>query len=62
LFTVPLTRMKKLEALRIPVTEIGTITTGTAMLQVSAAGKKIPLQPTGYNHFKRIKNCAKRSP
>jgi thiamine monophosphate kinase len=54
--------MKTLEALRIPVTEIGTITTGKAMLQVNAAGKKIPLQSTGYNHFKRIKNCAKRSP
>jgi len=61
LFTVPLTRMKTLEALRIPVTEIGTITTGKAMLQVNEAGKKIPLQPTGYNHFKGIKNCPKRS-
>jgi thiamine monophosphate kinase len=53
--------MKTLEALRIPVTEIGTITTGKAMLQVNEAGKKIPLQPTGYNHFKGIKNCPKRS-
>jgi thiamine-monophosphate kinase len=56
LFTVPVTRMKKLEALRIPVTEIGTITTGKAMLQVSEAGKKVPLRPTGYNHFKGIKD------
>ena len=52
LFTVPSARMKTLEALRIPVTEIGTITTGKAMLQVSETGSKIPLRPTGYNHFK----------
>ena len=62
LFTVPLTRMKTLESLRIPVTEIGMITPGTAMLQVNEAGKKIPLRPTGYNHFKGIKNREKRSP
>jgi thiamine-monophosphate kinase len=52
LFTVPLARVKALEALRIPVTEIGTITTGRKMLLLDAAGKKIPLQPTGYDHFK----------
>jgi thiamine-monophosphate kinase len=62
LFTVPMTRMKTLEALRIPVTEIGMITVEKAMLQVNEAGKKIPLRPTGYNHFKGIKNRAKRSP
>jgi thiamine-monophosphate kinase len=55
LFTVPLVD-ENTEALRIPVTEIGTITTGKAMLQVSAAGGKIPLRPTGYNHFKGKKD------
>ncbi len=52
LFTVPLARMKRLETLHIPLTEIGTITTGKAMLLVNAAGRKSPLQPTGYDHFK----------
>ena len=61
LFTVPLTRMKALEALRIPVTEIGMITAGKTMLLVNEAGKKIPLRPTGYNHFTGIRNRAKRS-
>ncbi len=53
LFTVPLTRMKTLESLHIPVTEIGTITAGNAMFLLNAAGKKTALKPAGYNHFKR---------
>jgi thiamine-monophosphate kinase len=61
LFTVPLARMKRLEALPIPVTEIGMITTGNEMFLMDAAGRKTALQPTGYNHFKRTENCAKRS-
>jgi thiamine-monophosphate kinase len=54
LFTVPSARMKTLEKLNIPVTEIGIITAGNAMFLVNAAGKKSALQPTGYNHFKRV--------
>ena len=61
LFTVPLSRMKSLEALPIPVTEIGMITTGNEMFLMNAVGRKTALQPTGYTHFKRTKNCAKRS-
>jgi thiamine-monophosphate kinase len=60
LFTVPAARIKTLETLHIPVTEIGTITTGKAMLLVNAAGRKTALQPTGYNHFKRANDRSKR--
>jgi len=60
LFTVPLARMKALEALRIPVTEIGTITTAKTTLLVNAAGRKIPLRPTGYDHFKGANHRSKR--
>jgi thiamine-monophosphate kinase len=61
LFTVPSARMKKLEALSLPVTEIGMITTGNEMFLMDAAGRKTVLKPTGYTHFKRTGNCAKRS-
>jgi thiamine-monophosphate kinase len=61
LFTVPVARLKKMETLRVPVTEIGTITTGKAILLVNAAGRKSALQPSGYTHFKRVNTCAKRS-
>jgi thiamine-monophosphate kinase len=60
LFTVPLSRMKRLKALPIPITEIGMITTGYEMFLMNAVGRKTALQPTGYTHFKRTRNCAKR--
>jgi thiamine-monophosphate kinase len=60
LFTVPLDRLKTLESLHIPVTEIGTITAGDAMYLVNAAGEKTVLRPTGYNHFKRAGDRLKR--
>jgi thiamine-monophosphate kinase len=56
LFTAPPGRMKTLQALHIPVTEIGTITTGEKMILVNAAGRKTVLQPTGYDHFKRARD------
>lgn len=52
LFTVPSARMKTLESLRIPVTEIGKITKESNLHLVSATGRKTVLKPTGYNHFK----------
>ena len=61
LFTVPLARMKRLEALHIPVTEIGRITAGNKMFLMNTVGRKTALRPTGYNHFKRTRNCAKHS-
>jgi thiamine-monophosphate kinase len=60
LFTVPLARMRTLEKLHIPATEIGTITAGKAVFLVNAAGKKAALQPTGYDHFKRANDRLKR--
>ena len=52
LFTVPAARMKTLEALKIPATEIGMITKGNGLLLVNTSGKKTKLKLTGYNHFK----------
>ncbi len=40
LFTVPLARMKRLEALHIPVTEIGRITAGNKMFLMNTSRKK----------------------
>jgi thiamine-monophosphate kinase len=60
LFTVPVARIKTLESLPIPLTEIGTITAGDALYLVNAAGKKSVLRPTGYNHFKRASDSSKR--
>ena len=53
LFTMPESRMKILQGLNIPVTEIGMITKRKSMILVNAAGRKAALHPTGYNHFKR---------
>jgi thiamine-monophosphate kinase len=53
LFTVPPARVKKLEALPLPVTEIGMITSGHKLVLVDAAGRKTALQPGGYDHFAR---------
>ncbi len=59
LFTVPSSKLKTLATLDIPVTEIGEITAGTALFLANAAGKTA-LKPTGYNHFKRAGDRAKR--
>jgi thiamine-monophosphate kinase len=61
LFTVPLARMKRVEAFTFPVTEIGMITGGHKMVLMDAAGRKTAIRPTGYNHFSRIGNCAKQT-
>ena len=64
LFTVPPARMKTLESLHIPVTEIGIITTGNKIYLVDKAGGKTSLRPTGYNHFKGngiVRNARRRS-
>jgi thiamine-monophosphate kinase len=60
LFTVPSARVRTLEKLHIPATEIGTITAGNAVFLVNAAGKKTILKPTGYDHFKRANDRVKR--
>ncbi len=51
LLTVPTSRIRELQALGIPLTEIGEITRTRKILIVDSRGHKSPLQPTGYNHF-----------
>jgi thiamine-monophosphate kinase len=51
LFTVPTGRLKKLAALKLPVTRIGVVTKGRGVLLVDAAGESRVLSMDGYNHF-----------
>jgi thiamine-monophosphate kinase len=52
LFTVPAGKVRKLKALRIPATEIGVITTGLTVTIVDKDGRRAPLRPSGYDHFR----------
>lgn len=51
LFTVPQSRVAKLLALKLPVTEIGMITRGRTMWLLSNGGRN-RLLPRGYDHFR----------
>ncbi len=51
LFTAPPGKINKLQALGIPMTEIGVITRTRKMLIMNSREKKASLKPTGYNHF-----------
>ncbi len=53
LFTAPPGKMKKLRSLKLPLTEIGLITSGKTFSLVDNRGRKKPLLPTGYDHFGR---------
>ncbi len=53
LFTVPTSRIQKLQTLGLPLTEIGEITRTQTMMIVDSRGNKTLLKPTGYNHFAR---------
>jgi thiamine-monophosphate kinase len=53
LFTVPPARVKKLRSLKLPLTEIGLITSGKTISRVDIRGRKKQLLPTGYDHFQR---------
>jgi thiamine-monophosphate kinase len=53
LFTVPPARVKKLRSLKLPVTEIGSITAGKTVSLVDHRGRKRPLPPSGYDHFRK---------
>ena len=59
LFTVPPARAKKLRSLKLPLTEIGSITSGKTISLVDTRGRKQPLLPTGYEHFPRGRKQAK---
>lgn len=51
LFTVPAGKVPKLRNLRIPVTQIGEVVTGSRAVLISADGSARPLGATGYDHF-----------
>jgi len=55
LLTVPPGKLNKLQSLHLPVTEIGKITRSKALMLVDHTGRKNTLQPTGYEHFRRMK-------
>ena len=55
LFTVPPGKLKKLQSLHIPVTEIGAVKRRKALMLVDDTGRKNTLQATGYEHFRRMK-------
>ncbi|HTP05771.1 MAG TPA: thiamine-phosphate kinase [Nitrospirota bacterium] len=56
LFTVPPRKIKMLQSLRIPVTEIGSVKRGKALTLVEDTGIKKTLQATGYDHFRRMES------
>ncbi len=53
LFTVPPDRIRKLQKLGLPLTEIGEITGARNMMIADRGGNRTLLRPTGYNHFAR---------
>jgi len=53
LFTVPPAKIRKLQSLDIPVTEIGEITHQRDLFIIDGKNRKRRLVPTGYNHFMR---------
>jgi thiamine-monophosphate kinase len=55
LFTVPTSRIQKLQTLDLPLTEIGEITRTRKMMIFDSRGTKTLLNPTGYNHFARAR-------
>jgi thiamine-monophosphate kinase len=52
LLTVPPGKIKRLQSLHFPVTEIGTIKRGKTVLLVDGSNRKRRLQPGGYDHFR----------
>jgi thiamine-monophosphate kinase len=60
LFTASPAKMNKLRSLRLSITEIGKIIRGKDISLVDPAGKRTPLRPRGYDHFRPIKGRAKR--
>lgn len=53
LFTVSPAKVKRLCSLKLPVTEIGSITSGATVSLVDPRGRKKPLPPSGYDHFRK---------
>ena len=53
LFTAPPGKVKKIRSLKLPLTEIGLITSGKTLSLADNRGRIKPLLPTGYDHFRR---------
>lgn len=53
LFTAPPRKLKNLRGLKIQATEIGIVTKARGISLVGTDGKKKPLTPQGYDHFRR---------
>ncbi len=51
LFTAPPGKVKKIRSLKLPLTEIGLITSGKTLSLVDSRGRKKTLRPSGYDHF-----------
>lgn len=60
LFTVPPGKVKKLRSLKLPLTEIGLITSGKTLSLADNRGRKKPLLPSGHDHFRRGREQVKR--
>jgi thiamine-monophosphate kinase len=52
LFTVPPDKVNKIKTLRVAAKEIGTVTRGRRVALIGSDGKKAPLRPSGYEHFR----------
>jgi thiamine-monophosphate kinase len=52
LFTVPPDTVDKLRTLRIAAKEIGAVTRGRSIALIGPDGRKTPLRPSGYEHFR----------
>ena len=61
LFTVPPAKVKRLLSLKLPLAEVGSITAGKSVSLVNGRGNKMPLLPSGYDHFRRGRAVKKRS-
>jgi thiamine-monophosphate kinase len=52
LFTVPPNKVNKIRTLRIAAKDIGTVTRGRSIALIGSDGRKAPLRPSGYEHFR----------
>jgi thiamine-monophosphate kinase len=60
LFTASPAKINKLRSLRLSIIEIGKIIRGKDISLIDRTGKRTPLRPRGYDHFRPIKGRAKR--
>ena len=60
LFTASPAKIQKLRSLRFSIIEIGKIIRGKDISLIDGAGKRTPLRPRGYDHFRPTRGRAKR--